>query len=393
MRLLFVCERLPWPADGGPAVRTLALLRGLAERGHELDVVAFARRGSTPMPPPDGLEARVATVDSPGEATAADWLRDSGGSDLPWAVRQRSSAAMRAVVAERAQGADAVVAVKLPMAQYLEAVAGPPRLYDALDVESLALAQIARLGGGGLARVHAAREATAVKRYEGRLAELADVVTTVTDTDAAALGALAPGLPVRAVPIGLDATEYALLWQLGTPELAFFGDLGWRPNSDAAIHLCRDVLPLLAERPRVTIAGRRPGADVRRLAGPGIDVTGAVPAMDAVLAGDTVAVAPLRAGTGMRVKLLEAMAWGLPSVTSTIGCAGIEHGGALVVADGPEQTAAAIAALLADGERRAELSRAGRELVADRYGYRESAAGLLAAIETGQAAASSASRR
>jgi glycosyltransferase involved in cell wall biosynthesis len=383
VRLLFVCERLPWPADSGPAVRTLAQLRGLAEHGHELELVVFAAPGSTPPPPPDGLSVQVTTVDSPGEATAADWLRDGGASELPWAVRQRSSSAMRTAVAQSAEGADAVVAVKLPMAQYLEGVAGPLRVYDALDVESLALAQIARLGGGGLARIHAAREAKAVERYERQLADLANVVTTVTDEDAAALGALAPGLPIRPVPIGLDVTEYASLWELGTPQLAFFGDLGWRPNSDAAIHLCEEVLPLLLRRPRVTIAGRRPGADVRRLAGPGIAVTGAVPAMDAVLTGDTVAVAPLRAGTGMRVKLLEAMAWGLPGVTSTIGCAGIDHAGALVVADGPGQTAAAIAALLADGDRRAELSRAGRELVAARYGYRESAAGLVAAIEAG----------
>jgi len=373
-------------------VRTLAQLRGLAERGHELEVAAFAAPESPPLPPPEKLAVRATTVDSPGEGTAGDWLRSSGGSELPWGVRQRASAAMRSAVAERSQGVDAVVAVKLPMAQYLESVAGPLRVYDALDVESLALAQIARLGGGGLARVHAVREVAAVERYERRLAKLADVVTAVTDADAAALGALAPGLPIRAVPIGLDASEYRSLWQRGTPELAFFGDLGWRPNSDAAIHLCQDVVPLLPVRPRVTIAGRRPGGDVRRLAGPGVEVTGAVPAMDAVLAGDTVTVAPLRAGTGMRVKLLEAMAWGLPSVTSTIGCAGIDHGGALVVADGAEQTAAAIAALLPDDDRRAALGRAGRELVATRYGYRESAAGLLAAIEAGQADAS-ASRR
>jgi glycosyltransferase involved in cell wall biosynthesis len=80
------------------------------------------------------------------------------------------------------------------------------------------------------------------------------------------------------------------------------------------------------------------------------------------------------------VKLLESMAWGLPTVSSSLGSAGIDHRGALIEADGAEATAAALAALLADAERRRALGLAGRALVADRYGYERSGAALRAAL-------------
>ncbi len=381
MRLLFVCDRLPWPAHGGPAIRVASLLRSLAEAGHEVELATFAPDPVAVSPPPASIDVGVTAVASPGEGTASDWLRDDGGSALPWTVRQRASEEMAAVVRRLSAEVDVVVAVSLAMTQYLDDVApGILRVYDALDVESLALEQTARIAGSPLARLHAAREAAAMQRYERSLGERADLVTAVTDVDAAGLRLLAPDVAVHTVPIGVAVEGYAPLWRPGSPRIAFFGDLGWPPNADAAVHLCRDVLPLLDGPPPVVLAGRRPAGEVRALAGPGVEVTGAVPRMDAVLAGDTVAVAPLRAGTGMRVKLLESMAWSLPTVSSGLGCAGIDHGGALVEADGAERTAAALAELLAEADRRRELGAEGRALVAERYGYERSGAALLTAL-------------
>jgi glycosyltransferase involved in cell wall biosynthesis len=394
VRLLFVCGRLPWPSDGGSALRTAALVRALAERAHEVELLAFGRTVDSPAHNELASRVAVTLVESPGEGSAADWLRDAGQSSLPWMVRQRTSAAMSAAVRARSAEADVVVATTLSMVQYLDDVRGPLRVYDAHDVESSTLAQVARLGAAPtLSRFHAAREASAVERYERDLAARVDLAVTVTDADASALSALAPALAVATVPIGVVVGDHPPLWRPGPPRLAFFGDLGWPPNADAAVHLCHDVLPLVEGRPLVTIAGRRPGRELRALARPGVEVTGAVPVMADVLGGDTIAVAPLRAGTGMRVKLLQAMAWSLPAVASPIGCAGIEHEGAIVEVEGPAATAAALSELLADVERRREIGERGRGLVTDRYGHETSGARLVAAIERTQVEASGASRR
>jgi glycosyltransferase involved in cell wall biosynthesis len=391
MRLLFVCERLPWPVTGGPAIRTASVVQGLSERGHEVELLAFGDP-TAPVPAPAKAVADATIVESPGEATAAAWLGHDGGDPLPWSVRQRASEAMAAAVAERSREADVVVATKLPMAQYLEHVDGALRVYDALDLESRSLAQIAELRGSALTRLHAIREREAVERYESELARIADLVTAVSDADAAGIAELSPGVPVHTVPIGVEIGRYEALWSTGEPRIAFFGDLGWPPNGDAARHLCQDVLPLLDQRPAVVIAGQRPGRTVRELVGPGIEVTGPVASMADALRGDTIAVAPLRAGTGMRVKLLEAMAWGLPTVSSRLGAVGIDHGGALVEADGAEATAAALTDLLADAGRRAELSRSGRQLVAARYGHDVSAERMLEAIALAQTGSATAAR-
>lgn len=394
MRLLFVCGRLPWPANGGSALRTAALLRALVERGHDVELLAFGR--SADPTSDSGLASRLAVtlIESPGESSAADWLRDAGESSLPWMVRQRTSAAMSTAVRARSAEADVVVATTLPMIQYLDDVRGALRVYDAHDVESSTLAQVARLGAApALSRIHAAREASAVERYERDLAAQVDLAVTVTEADASALSALAPALTVATVPIGVVVEDHPPLWRPGSPRLAFFGDLGWPPNADAAVHLCRDVLPLVEGSPPVVIAGRRPGRELRALAQPGVEVTGAVPSMADVVAGDTIAVAPLRAGTGMRVKLLQALAWSLPAVASPIASEGIEHGGAIVEVEGPAATAAALSELLADVERRREMGERGRTLVSDRYGHERSGARLIAAIERAQAEAPGASRR
>jgi glycosyltransferase involved in cell wall biosynthesis len=242
---------------------------------------------------------------------------------------------------------------------------------------------VRRPGSNPLQRLYAAAEARRVRDYESALHEKADLVLAVTEQVAAGLLALQPRLRVRTVPIGVVLEDYPCLWQAGTPRIALCGDMSWPPNVEAALHLCQDVLPLLRGRGLdvpVVLAGRSPAAEVRALAGPDVQVTGAVPRMDEVLRGDTIAVAPLRAGSGMRVKILEAMAWGLPVVSTPLGCEGIDHAGALLEAGGSEAFAAALGRLLADRSLRRQLGQAGRERVAALYGHQASGRRFLDAL-------------
>jgi glycosyltransferase involved in cell wall biosynthesis len=149
--------------------------------------------------------------------------------------------------------------------------------------------------------------------------------------------------------------------------------MAWLPNVDAAEYLCHEVLPLLDKtggvRPELVLAGRRPAPKVLALASPRVRVTGEVQDMAQTLRGDTVVVVPLRSGSGMRVKILEAMAWGLPVVSTTLGCAGIDHAGTIVEANGAQVLAEELGRLLHDEKRRRRLGAAARERVALRYGH------------------------
>jgi glycosyltransferase involved in cell wall biosynthesis len=135
----------------------------------------------------------------------------------------------------------------------------------------------------------------------------------------------------------------------------FVGTLGYEPNADAVEWFVSRIWPGLAksapEGLRLVIAGRSPSARIGRLAGqPGIVVTGSVPDIAPLYARADLAVAPLRAGGGTRIKLLEAVAHGVPSVATRLGAEGLlfRTGRDILLADGAEQFAAACNAILTD---------------------------------------------
>jgi glycosyltransferase involved in cell wall biosynthesis len=150
--------------------------------------------------------------------------------------------------------------------------------------------------------------------------------------------------------------------------------MGFDPNVHAAHLLVDTILPRVRRsNPEVTLwlVGRRPDPSVLRLARPGVVVTGEVPDMLPYLHKATVYVAPLRTGAGTRTKLLEAMAAGLPIVTTRIGLEGIdaEDGREVIVADEPESMADAVVRLLRQPWQRHDMGGAARRLAEKRYDW------------------------
>src|SRR5581483_1620074 len=154
--------------------------------------------------------------------------------------------------------------------------------------------------------------------------------------------------------------------------LVFVGHFGHPPNVDAAHVLAHDVLPRLGRSVRLRLVGREPTSDVVALARPGaVEVTGAVADVRPHLAGASVFAAPVRFGTGMRGKVLEALAMGTPVVTTSVGAEGLgaTPGRHLLVADGADDFAAAVRRVLDDASLAASLGAAGRALVEARFDW------------------------
>jgi glycosyltransferase involved in cell wall biosynthesis len=183
---------------------------------------------------------------------------------------------------------------------------------------------------------------------------------------------------VRVMPNGVDTQ---LFRPAGVPSkkpaLIFVGHMGVFHNVDAAEYLVHDILPRVRDSfPAVelNLVGAEPAERVRRLAGtPGVRVTGHTPDLNAELNRATVFVAPLRFSAGVQNKVLEAMAAGLPVVTTSFVNAGIqaEDGHHLILANDAESTAGAIVALLRDPEMRRRVGREGREFVVRRFRWEE----------------------
>jgi glycosyltransferase involved in cell wall biosynthesis len=207
--------------------------------------------------------------------------------------------------------------------------------------------------------------------YQRRAWRRCDLLQVFTPKDADAVRRLAPELDgrLRVTPFGVDLPLRPSAAEEDPDRLLFVGNFTHPPNVDAAVHLVRDVLPRLRRRVRgvrLELIGADAPREVRALASGDVEVLGQVARMEPHFARAAVVVAPIRTGGGMRMKVLEAMAYGKPVVTSSRGVEGLTLEGAAVpleVADGADATAAATADLLSDEHRRRTLGELARVFV------------------------------
>jgi glycosyltransferase involved in cell wall biosynthesis len=215
----------------------------------------------------------------------------------------------------------------------------------------------------------------AVRRYEHDAVKSVARTLAVSRDDAAFFETLAPNR-VDVVPNGVDTKAIAPLARVpSTRNLLFLGSFEYSANVDAALFLIGEVLPLLrTPDAHLLIVGGNPSrrlyAAATRSAIPST-VTGYVADLGSIFATSRVFVAPIRTGGGTRIKILEALARGLPVITTAIGSAGLDliHGRHAIIADDPSEFASWIDRLIEDDELSERLARAGRGLVEARYDW------------------------
>jgi glycosyltransferase involved in cell wall biosynthesis len=218
-----------------------------------------------------------------------------------------------------------------------------------------------------------------LKQYEGRLCREFDAVLAVSEEDKAALvEAAGQPLDITVIPIAVDTDEVTqVVRPAEANHILHIGTMYWPPNIDGIKWFIDQVYPhIRAKQAQVVfdVVGARPPQELLDLnnSGLGINVTGYVEDPTPYLEAARVMVVPLRAGGGMRVKILNALAQGLPIVSTTIGCEGIavESGRHLLIADTPEEFAQATLRLLEDRCLADELGQNGRRLIQTTYDYR-----------------------
>lgn len=180
---------------------------------------------------------------------------------------------------------------------------------------------------------------------------------------------------VAVIPLGINLGEYAGPVKKGPlVDVIFTANFSHFPNVDAALFFYRDILPLIRKKKpdaRVMFAGAAPPVKVSRLAGldSRVTVTGYLPDIQEAYARARVAVVPVRYGTGMCFKTLEAMALCVPVVATSVGARGIAHAGSILVADDKEDFAAAVTELLSNKQERVRLAEKARGVVEKRHNW------------------------
>ncbi len=371
-RILFLSYESPVPPHGGYRLRVLHLARLLAAHGD----LTVATLGEVPVE----HDEPFTLVGVPHRFSRRDALRRS--LRRPYLAALLDSPELGELCA--GAGWDLVV---MASPFFLDAAerAGAPIVLDAHNVETDIMASLARTDGRWLHRLRWRWEAAKMGPVERRTVATVESILATSDADATVFrdwGAR----QVEVVPNGVDTRGVPYAAPTNSDRLLYLGQFGYRPNEAAAVELVRDVLPLVRERvptAMVDLVGRNPTEAVRALGGPGVDVMGEVDDILPSLHRARAMVVPLRAGSGTRLKILEAMAAGTPVVSTPLGAAGIDavDGEHLLLAESAADLAAAAVRVLTDDALAIRLSEAARALVEERYDWQVFAPTVEAVVE------------
>jgi sugar transferase (PEP-CTERM/EpsH1 system associated) len=395
MRVLQLSARNIWPLNTGAKLREFHLARQVANH-FPLTYAGLWDENEHPhseVCPAQALlpsSAEIVMVPKERRYTFSKLVRGLFGT--PISILNCTTHVMSETLAVllRERRFDAVQIEGVHLAGYLKLIRGVPDrpriVCDWHNIESELMRRYASRAPGAARRIYARRTAASLARFERLLLEVVDAHVVPSERERQRLLELAPAADIRVVDNGVDAAWFQ---DCATPprsarrRVLFVGSMDYHANIEGALWFANDVWPLLRERvPGIvlTIVGRQPAAEIQALASlPGIEVTGTVDDVRPFYREAIVSVVPLRTAGGTRLKIPEAMAAGVPVVSTKLGAEGlvVTPGADLLIGDSEEELAAAVAALARDEERWRAIAAAGLRLARQRYDWSRAAQPLI----------------
>jgi glycosyltransferase involved in cell wall biosynthesis len=261
----------------------------------------------------------------------------------------------------------------LDLAGYLPLLTGLSVVCVHHNVESALLRRRASTTRG-LAGQYIAMQARLTENEERRWCPAVSLNIAVSDADLHAFQRIAPTARFVVIPNGVDTQTFQPT-DASEEGIVFVGGYSWQPNRDAMERFCLEVLPRLRARgirANVTWVGRAPDAVKREYAERyGVHLTGYVSDIRPVVQRAACYIAPLRAGGGTRLKILDAWAMGKAVVSTTVGCEGLDarDGENILIRDAPEAFGEAVASVLADEDLRRRLGDQARQTAEQLYDW------------------------
>lgn len=392
MRILLVSPFLPYPPMAGGHAQIWGWLRRLAQK-HEVAFAGFCEREADAS----GVEeiARRCTLVRVRLRCPTAHAYTSFAQVPRWVTEFYSAELARDVHrVVREFRPDVVQFLSTNMAQYQQAARGPARVVTALDLSFLAH-QRRIAATAGWERVQARLEWLRMLRYERTIFQQADRVIAVSAREARVIEAIAPRARTTVIPPGVDAELLAPRTRRPTAgRVLYLGHMEHYPNLDGLLFLYREIWPRVRQSypaARLIVAGGQTHEQMARVA-PGtlaqmerdtsVELRGFVLDLQGLMDETAAMAAPLRLGSGVRNKVVEAMAAGLPVVTTTRGAEGLSvaHERELLIADDFEDFARQLVRLLQDTPLQERLSDAGRNLARREHNNDELAGRLELAL-------------
>jgi len=393
MHILFLTQILPYPPVSGPKVKTWHVLRYLAEHGYKITLASFIRSEETPYIEDVKMICDTVYTVPVHRSRIMDgyYLLRSQFTGRPFLVERDDLSEMRDLVRKviSSNSIDVVHADQLTMTQFAFPLPVPEHKRPALVFDAhnavWTITERMKQNAAPFLQLPLALETKRIRNYEGKIVKYFDATLAVTEPDRMALlgalrlqdrGAEIPTISV--IPIAVDTTKIKPVQPAHDSfNILTMGTLYYPPNADGIRWFIQQVFPIVRKKlpqATLTIVGKNPPKDFLNLAAnkdSGIVAPGFVPELDPYFARSAVTVVPVRAGGGMRVRILEAFARAAPVVTTTVGLEGIDAspGEDVLVADSPEEFAASVIDLIEQKDLRQQLSKNGRRLVEKKYDW------------------------
>ncbi len=393
MRVLFLSAWFPFPPDNGSRIRAYNLIKALS-RKHEVHLISLMQSDSK-RENADKLKD-ICNVVSLHES---QWFLPKGVKSVLgfFSSRPRSAVctydpaihqAVRDAVRDIAP--DVIVVSTLGAVEYVGREYNIPMVLEEHNCEYAVLRRSAEKIPNKLKKLRYDIGWRKFARWEARICRQFEAVAMVSEEDKRMILEAVPDHPnVAVIPNGVDTGRYdPCLWQPEGRNLLYNGALTYSANLDAIRYYVDCIYPILRMRMpdvKLRITGRTDGVDLTGIYEcPGIELTGYVHDIRDVLRTSAACIVPLREGGGSRLKILEAMAAGVPVISTSMGAEGIHArpGEHLLIADAPEAFADAVARMLTEEGVRDNLRSAARALVEQQYSWTTIGEQFVAVVES-----------
>ena len=385
-KILFLCQQPLWPTNTGARLRNFHLADVLCS-AFDVTVLQAVDPATSIEPPPASSFHSVLSASRDKSYTAGKIVRGMLGP-LPLTVLNYVSSNVERLLL-RTLDAEPFAAVQIEnihMAPYIAPIrrhfkkqgrTTPFILLDWHNIESELARQYGKRFSNPAKRLVAGRTADLIHDLEQNSLKQFSAHTVVSDLERDRLLSRDPAAEIHVIPNGVDSAVFETIRSCDRKRrvLLFVGSMDYHANSEAVVWFTREIWPQLAhELPELDfkIVGRNPPPSVQALASPRIFVTGTVSDVKPYYQEAFAVVVPLRVGGGTRLKILEAMAAGVPVISTRLGAEGIEalDRQTILLADTAADMASAIRALINEPGFGNKLSDAARLLVQTQYDWR-----------------------
>jgi len=380
MNILLLSPFLPYPLDQGGKIRIFNIIKNLS-RWHSVTLAAVVDDlGSSEAAPLRDLCAEVVLIERPARLWP-DRIAFFSGSAPYNVIRYRSDEMRKALQQLHEKKMFDLVQIEFTMMwQYADLFGTTPVILDAHNIEYKNVQQIGKSATSPLWKLMYQIELKRLRAVEERAWHECALCFAVSDKEREEIKALVGhGTEVITAANGVDTERFSFRSERGQGKsILFLGGMDYTPNLDAARYFLEEVFPLVLQKEpdaRLLLVGRELARLGELTTGPGVECHESVPeVLPWFYEADLLAV-PLRQGAGTRIKVLEAMAAGLPVVATSKGCEGIDakDGRDILVADTAEAFAASVLRIMGNPAMGTKLAMNARRLVLERYTWEQAA--------------------